>query len=99
MFKGEAPDVSRMWTDSAEEGKEAGLLQAVSWRLTNKMSVLLLMGRGGGGNKQQPQESSRVVVHKKCDRFFFLSAVLGDFSLAATLFLKDRNPGQGFSFT
>jgi len=47
MFKGEAPDVSRMWTDSAEEGKEAGLLQAVSWRLTNKMSVLLLMGRGG----------------------------------------------------
>lgn len=46
MFKGEAPDVSRMWTDSAEEGKEAGLLQAVSWRLTNKMSVLLLMGGG-----------------------------------------------------
>lgn len=61
MFKGEAPDVSRMWTDSAEEGKEAGLLQAVSWRLTNKMSVLLLMGRGGGGtnnNLKNLQESS-----------------------------------------
>lgn len=59
MFKGEAPDVSRMWTDSAEEGKEAGLLQAVSWRLTNKMSVLLLMGGGGTNNNlKNLQESS-----------------------------------------
>lgn len=58
MFKGEAPDVSRMWTDSAEEGKEAGLLQAVSWRLTNKMSVLLLMGGGGTNNNLKNLQES-----------------------------------------
>lgn len=64
MFKGEAPDVSRMWTDSAEEGKEAGLLQAVSWRLTNKMSVLLLMGRGG----EEQTTTSRIFKSRRAQK-------------------------------
>lgn len=54
MFKREAPDVSRTWTESTEEEKEAGMLQAVSWRITNKMNILPPQG---GKKTQKLQES------------------------------------------
>lgn len=50
MFKREVPGVSRTWTESTEEEKEAGMLQAVSWMITNKMNILPPQG-----GKKKPQ--------------------------------------------